>query len=87
MITSFLLLIIYGFIWAITSPLRLLPDTTLPANIVSAIASANSYLSAIDFIFPTGSFVTIFATIIGIEVLIMLYKIIMWIIRKIPGIN
>lgn len=87
MIVSFLLFILYNFIVVITSPLRILPDVTLPANIVSAIASANSYLSAIDFIFPTGSFVTIFATIIGIEVLIMLYKIIMWVLRKIPGIS
>lgn len=87
MILSFLLYILYIFIWGITAPLRLLPNVSLPANITSAIASANSYLSAIDLIFPTGAFVTIFDVIIGIEILLFLYKIIMWTIRKIPGIS
>jgi hypothetical protein len=87
MIVSFLLYILYLFIWGITAPLRLLPNVTLPANITAAIGSANSYLSAIDFVFPTGAFVTIFGVIIGIEILLFLYKIIMWIIRKIPGIS
>lgn len=87
MIVSFLLFLLYNFIMAITSPLRLLPNVSLPANITSAIASTNSYLSAIDFIFPVSVFITVFATIIGIEVLMMLYKIIMWVLRKIPGIS
>lgn len=87
MIVSFVLYILYNFILVITLPLRILPNVSLSANIATAIASANSYLSAIDFIFPTVTFIAIFTIIIGIEVLLFLYKIIMWIIRKIPGIS
>lgn len=87
MIVSFLLWLVFQFIQLITLPLRILPDATLPANITSAITTTNAYLSAIDFIFPVATFITIFGTILGIETFIILWKIINWIIHKIPTIS
>jgi hypothetical protein len=87
MIISFIISIWYGLIWLLTSPLRLLPNASIPANITAAVGSANTYLSAIDFIFPIDIFITIFGMLVSVEISLMLYKVIMWVIKKIPGIN
>jgi len=87
MITSLLLFIVYSFVFMITAPLRLLPNASLPANITSAISTASTYLTAIDFIFPVSSFITIFALILAVETFIILWKIINWIIKKVPTIS
>lgn len=87
MITGLILSMLYYVILLFTSPLRLLPDATLPSGLTSAIATANTYIRAIDFVFPVSTFLTILGLILGIETFIILFKIINWLIRKIPGIN
>lgn len=87
MITSLILLMLYGVIWVLISPFRLLPNASLPANITSAITTANTYISAIDFIFPVATFITVFGLILTIEAFIILWKILNWIIHKIPTIS
>jgi hypothetical protein len=87
MITTGLIYLFYATIWLITAPIRLLSDVSLSANITTAIATTNTYLSAIDFIFPVATFITIFGLILGIEVAIMLWKLINWAIHKIPTIS
>lgn len=87
MITDAILGIIYYFILAITSPLRLLADATLPASVAGAITSANAYISIVDFVFPVITFIAIVALTITIEGFILLYKLIKWVWNKIPGIN
>lgn len=78
---------LYGVIWLITAPLRLLPNASLPVSISQAINSANTYLSAINFIFPLSTFLIIFGIILSIETFIIIWKIINWIIKKIPTIS
>lgn len=87
MITSLLLSLIYGFIWLLISPIRLFPDVVLPADIGTAIAQASIYLSMIDFVFPVYVLLTIVAGVLGIDAVIFGYKVIMWVIRKIPGVG
>lgn len=87
MITSGILLIIYYFIQAVEYPLKALPDVSLPAGITNAIANAGAYLSSFDLIFPVGTFLTIFGVMLTIEAAIVIYKIVMWIIKKIPTIS
>jgi len=87
MIASIILAMLYGVVWLVSSPLRLLPNATLPSNLASAITTASTYLAAINFVFPVATFITIFGLILGIETFIILYKIINWVIRKIPTIN
>jgi hypothetical protein len=87
MITSGLLLIIYYFITALEYPITALPNVSLPANITSAITSANQYLASFNFIFPVSTFFAIFGLVLGIELAIIIYKIVMWVIKKIPTIS
>jgi hypothetical protein len=87
MITSGILLIIYYFIQALEYPIKALPDVSLPSGIASAITSAGAYLSSFDLIFPVGTFLTIFGLMLTIEAAILVYKVVMWLIKKIPTIS
>jgi hypothetical protein len=87
MITTAILEIIYLFIKALEYPIKSLPDVSLPSNIASAISSAGGYLASFDLIFPVSTFLTIFGLILTIEAAILVYKIVMWLIKKIPTIS
>jgi hypothetical protein len=89
MITYFLTVILLGFITVILSPFSFLPDATLPAGLGLGIAAAIIELGYVWAIAPLT-----FAALIAALVLFLLvegyifgYKIIMWIIKKIPTIN
>lgn len=87
MITNIFLNLFYWLLWAITSPLRLLADVSLSSNFSSAITTANTYISAVDYILPTTTLFTIIGLFLSVETFIILFKIINWVIRKIPTIN
>ena len=87
MITTGLLSLLYLTILVITSPLRLLPDVSLPAGIASAITTANSYISALNFVAPIDTILIIIGLVISVEGGIIVWKIINWLIRKIPTIS
>jgi len=87
MILTAILTILYGTITAILSPLRLLPDASLPEGVANSIAEANTHLAAVDSFVPVNTIITILGVFIGIEAGIFLYKTVMWIIKKIPTIN
>jgi hypothetical protein len=87
MITTTLLYLLYGVIRILLLPFNLLPNAVLNASITTSLATAGTYIKSMDFIFPTSSFLTILGLIFGIEIVILTYKLIMWVIRKIPTIN
>lgn len=87
MITTAILEIVYLFITALEYPIKALPDVSLPSNVLSAISSAGAYLSSFNLIFPVSTFLTILGVVISIEAAIVIYKIAMWIIKKIPTIS
>ena len=87
MITSALLYILYAIIWALTSPLRLFADVSLPATINTALASGANYIYSTDFVFPVSTFLTIFGIYLAIEAGILVWKIANWLIHKIPTIS
>lgn len=89
MITNALLYLLYLLIYAISSPLRLLPNVALPAAITSSISTANTYIAAIYAILPytIAALLIVLGLVISIEGFIISFKIINWLIRKIPGIN
>ena len=78
---------IWGLVYVILSPLRLLDDVTLSSSITNNIAEFNHYLGTAEQLFPAYTLITIFGIIIGIEFAIFTYKGIMWIVKKVPGIN
>lgn len=87
MITSFLLTLIYGFVYLVTAPFRLFADVILPASITTAFSNAGGYLAVIDQVFPIYDLLTALGILITLEVAINLYKATMWTIKKIPGLK
>jgi len=87
MIITALLKIIYIFILGITSPLRLLSDVSLPSEISTAITNASGYYNSLDAILPMDTIIQILGVSLTFEGLYLLYKLIMWVINKIPGVN
>jgi len=78
---------LYGVVYAIISPLLLLPDASLPDGIVSAVSEASSHLAAVEVVVPVNTILAILAAFVAIEAAIFTYKGIMWLIKKIPTIN
>lgn len=87
MIISIILYLIYAFIWTVLLPIRALPDVSLPSGITNAISQASTYLSMIDVIIPIITLLAVLIAVIAVDAIIMTYKIVMWVIRKIPGIG
>jgi hypothetical protein len=77
----------YFFILAVSSPIRLLPKATLSSETAISIATAGTYLKSLDFVFPVSNFLTILVLFMSIEAGILIYKLIMWVIKKIPTIS
>jgi hypothetical protein len=79
--------LLYGAVLLLTLPLRLLPDVTLPIGLSNSIVTANGYLSAFNAFLPIGTALQVFSAILIIEAGVITYKLIMWILTKIPGIS
>lgn len=84
MITNATLYLIYQFINLVLFPIRSLADVSLPSDIASSISTVAGYLGSIDSFIPIGTILTIFGTILSIELGIFTYKIIMWLIKRLP---
>ena len=89
MIISGILYLIYGAIFVLLTPFRLLPDATLPAGITSAITTINGYFALMNSILPftTTALMAGISLVVAVEVSVLTYKLIMWVIHKIPGIT
>ncbi len=87
MITSAILQLIYGFIYAITSPLRLLDDVALNSNFATSIQTASGYYHSLNDILPIDTMLAILGISLLFEGLYLTYKLIMWVIKKIPTIS
>lgn len=84
MILTGLLTLIYYMVLLLTSPLRLLDDVSVESGFGSSIATAGGYINNINNFFPISTLMTIFLIILGIELGIAVYKLIMWLLRRIP---
>lgn len=84
MITTLFLYIIYAFVFAITSPFRLLSDVAANSDVAAAIATASTYIKALDTFIPTATLFAVFATVLVVEGYIFGYKGVMWIIKRLP---
>jgi hypothetical protein len=65
----------------------LFPDVSLSDSVASSVATASTYISALNIVLPVGTLVSIIGLVLTIEGVILLIKIINWFIRKIPTIN
>lgn len=87
MIINALLTFLYILLYAITYPLRIIPDVPELAEINASVLTASGYISNLNGIFPVDTIITQLGIFISYELIIALYKIIKWLYQKIPGIK
>lgn len=85
MITEIIITIFYGILWVLISPIRLLGDVSVNSSVAAAISTASGFLASINTFLPATTLLTILGIFLGVEVSILIYKLIMWVIRRIPG--
>lgn len=85
MITSALLYALYGLIFVLTLPIRNLTDVVMSVDFTNAITTANGYLSSVNSFIPVDTIVQILVVFVGIETAILSYKLLMWVIKRIPA--
>lgn len=72
---------------ALLSPILNIPDASIPSGISTAITQAGAYLQIIDVVVPVDTLIQVIASVIAVDAAILAYKLIMWVIHKIPGIT
>lgn len=87
MITSLILLLIFGVIVLITAPLRLLADVTLSSSITDSIATAGGFLGSLGQVLPVSAILSVLAIVMITEGFLFLYKTVRWVYQKVPFIN
>jgi len=75
---------IYAVVYIVLSPIRALPDVTLPANFNTAISSASGYITPLNALIPIDTLIQIISLIVVIELSYFTYKFIMWLIKRLP---
>jgi hypothetical protein len=84
MITTALLYVLYGLVFVITYPIRLLPDVVMATDFTNAITTANGYISSLNTFIPVDTIVQIVVVFLAIEGSVLIYKLTMWVIKRIP---
>lgn len=87
MIITAILNVVYTFITFVLSPLTLLGDVVLNSNFTSAINTASGYYHSLNVVLPVDTMITILGISVTIEISYLTFKLIMWIIKKVPTIN
>ena len=85
MIIDALMTVVYGFFDLLTSGISIPP---LPDGVVDVITTVLSYISAgMGFLANychLGYLVSLFGVIVAVDAGMLIYKLVMWIIKKIP---
>ena len=84
MITSAFFYVIYGLVWLITLPIRNLADVAMSASFSNAVDTASGYIASFNEFIPIDTIAQILLLFLTIEGAVLTYKLIMWLIRRIP---
>lgn len=84
MIIDFFLLVIYYILKVALLPLLLLGDVTASSGIGSSISTATHYVANWSHVLPLSTIFAVFGIMLAIELGVAVYKIIMWILRRLP---
>lgn len=87
MLFDIIIIAFQGFASNVVWILERLPKPTLPAEMTASLQQIGGYIGVIDNIIPTGTIVSIVGLVLLAEGAIMSYKVIQWVIKKIPGIS
>lgn len=87
MIVTAILNLVFVFISAILSPLSLMGNASLDSNFSTALSTAGGYYHSLNGILPVDTMLQILGVSLAIEGAYLIFKVIMWIIAKVPGLN
>ena len=87
MITSAILNLFYSIMTWLSYPIRALGDASLPSGISSAISTASSALATVSMVLPISTMLLVLTFVLLVENYHFIYKVVMWVIQKIPGIT
>lgn len=82
------LLVLWGILKLLTLPLTNVADVGLDSAFSTGISTASEWVHSVDEFIPIHELLLIFAgTFVLYEVAYFTYKLIMWVVRKIPTIS
>lgn len=84
MIVSFFLYAMYYALDFIITPIKILPDVVLDSGIGGAINDGASALATFNAFIPLTALFAVVASILLVELIVLLYKLIMWALRRLP---
>jgi len=84
MITTTILNLFYSVVNLILTPVRLLPEATLPVDFTDAVAQVGQYIQPLNVVAPIATLGAIIALFLTIEGFIFLWKGINWLLRRLP---
>jgi len=87
MISNIVISLFQFVILVLTFPIRLLDDVVLDANIVDAFSDAGESYDILATVFPIGTIIAVTALLVTVELSILVWHSINWLIRKIPTVN
>ncbi len=84
MITDGIIKALFFIVKILVSPILLLDDVVIPDGFYLAIEKVTGSLSSLNSFFPIDTVLTILAIAVGIEIAYLLFKLIMWVIKRFP---
>lgn len=87
MIITAILNLVFVFLGFVLSPLSLLGDVSLNSNFASSLATASGYYHSLNVILPMDTMLAILGVSLAFEGAYLIFKLVMWIIAKIPTLN
>lgn len=87
MITDFFLNLIFNFLNFLLKPIAEMNDVVFSGEFTSSIQTFSSFVKSLDSVIPIDTLLTILGILLTMEGVYLIYKVIMWVIKKIPFIN
>lgn len=84
MITNTFLNIIYWLLDLLVSPIKALANVSLNSNFSNALTNSAQFLATLNKFLPIGTILQVFIAILAIEGGIVVYKLIMWALKRLP---
>lgn len=85
MIVTAILYIIYYIVYAIAAVTILnLSDVSASSDVVTAITTTTQYLATWNSFLPLTTILAVLFAITAIEIIVAVYKIVMWVVRRFP---
>lgn len=84
MITDFFLRAIHALVFLVMTPVRLLPNASLPQAFLDATSSVGDYIAPLNNILPLSAFTSVLVAFLALEGAIFAWGGINWILRRIP---